>query len=463
MKNLQILKKSIDVAKAPIFGKMKLSVLGIAFSIFMLSSTGNAYGIPTYARQTGLACAACHTVFPQLTSFGRLFKLNGYTLTGINTVEQKSANSKDADMLRILGIAPVSAMVQTGITSLSKATPGTRNGNVEFPQQLSLFYGGQITPKMGSFIQMTLGDETGTFGLDNTEIRYANTITKGKTPVTYGFFINNNPTMQDLWNTAPAWAFPYTSSGVAPGPAAGALVENLGGAVAGLGAYAMFNSAFYVELSGYRTAQLGGALPADGSTNGAINGTAPYWRVAYQHQWGNSNLEVGTYGMSTKVYPTGVSGATDDFADLAFDLQYEYQFSKGQFTLHTGYTSENQTLNSSFGAGDSQNLNNHLNEFNINGSLFFTKGFMFTTGYFNTVGSSDNGLYAPADVDGSINGLPNSNGVRTQFDFLPWENTKFSVQYFSYGKFNGSSTNYDGSGRNASDNNMLYLQLWLAF
>jgi len=418
MKNLQILKKSIDVAKAPIFGKMKLSVLGIAFSIFMLSSTGNAYGIPTYARQTGLACAACHTVFPQLTSFGRLFKLNGYTLTGINTVEQKSANSKDADMLRILGIAPVSAMVQTGITSLSKATPGTRNGNVEFPQQLSLFY---------------------------------------------GFFINNNPTMQDLWNTAPAWAFPYTSSGVAPGPAAGALVENLGGAVAGLGAYAMFNSAFYVELSGYRTAQLGGALPADGSTNGAINGTAPYWRVAYQHQWGNSNLEVGTYGMSTKVYPTGVSGATDDFADLAFDLQYEYQFSKGQFTLHTGYTSENQTLNSSFGAGDSQNLNNHLNEFNINGSLFFTKGFMFTTGYFNTVGSSDNGLYAPADVDGSINGLPNSNGVRTQFDFLPWENTKFSVQYFSYGKFNGSSTNYDGSGRNASDNNMLYLQLWLAF
>lgn len=445
------------------FSKMKLTVLGTAFFIFMLfSSTGKAYGIPTYARQTGLACAVCHTVFPQLTSFGRLFKLNGYTLTGIKTVEAKESKKSDADLLRILAIAPVSAMVQTGITSLSKDIPGTRNGNVEFPQQLSLFYGGQITPKMGSFIQMTLADDSGTFGLDNTEVRYANK-TKGKNPITYGLFINNNPTMQDLWNTTPAWGFPYTSSGVAPGPAAGALIDDLGGAVAGLGAYAMFNNAFYVELTGYRTAQLGGALPPDGSTAGALNGTAPYWRAAYQRQWKKSYLELGTYGMSTKMYPMGVSGATDDFSDIAFDLQYEYQFEKGQFTLHTSYTAEDQTLNSSFASGDSQNLNNHLNEFNVNGSLFFNKGYMLTLGYFDTTGSSDNGLYAPGSVDGSRNALPNSNGFRSQFDFLPWENTKLSVQYFAYGKFNGSSTNYDGFGRNASDNNMLYLQLWLAF
>jgi len=456
MKKIQMLNRSILLKSKGI-----KNVLGTMLFV-LLFSTSNTYAIPTYARQTGLACAVCHTVFPQLTSFGRLFKLNGYTLTGIKDIEDKSTDSKDSDLLKILGISPVSAMVQTGITSLSKATPGTRNANVEFPQQLSLFYGGLITPKIGSFIQLTLDDESGTFGLDNTEIRYANKTT-GKIPITYGFILNNNPTMQDLWNTTPAWGFPYTSSGVAPTPAASAMIENLGGAVAGVGAYAMFNNALYLELSGYRTAQLGGALPADSSTQGALNGTAPYWRAAYQRQWNNSYLEVGTYGMSSKIYPVGVSGATDNYADLAFDLQYEYQFSKGQFTMHTSYTSENQTLNSSFDTGDSQNLNNHLNEFNINGSLFFKKGFMFTTGYFNTKGSSDNGLYAPADVDGSRNALPNSNGLKTQFDFLPWENTKFSVQYFSYGKFNGSSTNYDGLGRNASDNNMIYLQLWLAF
>ncbi|MEJ2687039.1 MAG: cytochrome C, partial [Gammaproteobacteria bacterium] len=49
----------------------------------------NANAVPSFARQTGLACMACHTVFPELTPFGRTFKLNGYTLTGIQQIEQK--------------------------------------------------------------------------------------------------------------------------------------------------------------------------------------------------------------------------------------------------------------------------------------------------------------------------------------------------------------------------------------
>ena len=50
-----------------------------------------------------------------------------------------------------------------------------------------------------------------------------------------------------------------------------------------------------------------------------------------------------------------------------------------------------------------------------------------------------------------------------EFDFLPWFNTKFSVQYIAYNKFNGSNDNYDGAGRNASDNNSLYALAWIAF
>ena len=38
--------------------------------------------LPSYARQTGQQCAACHDGFPELTPYGRLFKLNGYTFTG---------------------------------------------------------------------------------------------------------------------------------------------------------------------------------------------------------------------------------------------------------------------------------------------------------------------------------------------------------------------------------------------
>src|SRR5579862_7520723 len=41
-----------------------------------------AAALPSYARQTGQECAACHNGFPELTPYGRLFKLNGYTFTG---------------------------------------------------------------------------------------------------------------------------------------------------------------------------------------------------------------------------------------------------------------------------------------------------------------------------------------------------------------------------------------------
>src|SRR5260370_23252926 len=38
--------------------------------------------LPSFARQTGQPCGACHTDFPALTPFGRRFKLGGYTLGG---------------------------------------------------------------------------------------------------------------------------------------------------------------------------------------------------------------------------------------------------------------------------------------------------------------------------------------------------------------------------------------------
>ena len=40
-----------------------------------------ASAVPSFARQTGQPCATCHTAFPELTPFGRRFKLNGYTLS----------------------------------------------------------------------------------------------------------------------------------------------------------------------------------------------------------------------------------------------------------------------------------------------------------------------------------------------------------------------------------------------
>jgi hypothetical protein len=39
----------------------------------------SAHAVPSYSRQTGLPCASCHYAPPELTPFGRTFKLEGYT------------------------------------------------------------------------------------------------------------------------------------------------------------------------------------------------------------------------------------------------------------------------------------------------------------------------------------------------------------------------------------------------
>src|SRR5258708_35313532 len=48
----------------------------------LLAAPRPAAALPSYARQTGQQCAACHNGFPELTPYGRLFKLNGYTFAG---------------------------------------------------------------------------------------------------------------------------------------------------------------------------------------------------------------------------------------------------------------------------------------------------------------------------------------------------------------------------------------------
>jgi len=66
-------------------------------------------------------------------------------------------------------------------------------------------------------------------------------------------------------------------------------------------------------------------------------------------------------------------------------------------------------------------------------------------------------------VTGSANGLPDTRAIILELDYLPMPEVKLSVQYTWFLKFNGARFNYDGSGRNASDNNTLYLLAWLVF
>ena len=82
---------------------------------------------------------------------------------------------------------------------------------------------------------------------------------------------------------------------------------------------------------------------------------------------------------------------------------------------------------------------------------------VFSISRASTSGSTNPALYATST------GSPDTRGWAVELDYLPWQNVKLAIQYVAYTKFDGSSSNYDGTGRNASDNNTLYIFAWFAF
>ena len=465
------------------------ALCGATLVLSVLSAPA-ALAVPSFARQTGMACEACHTVYPELTHFGRVFKANGYVLANLKQVRDVTA--KKEQLLELAQTPPLSIMVQASYTQLSTALPDlssgapgvAQNGTAGFPQQLSLFYAGKIAPHFGAFAQLTYENDSGTISMDNVDLRFADTaILPGDRSLIYGLTLNNNPTVQDLWNSTPAFGFPYASSNAAVSPLAGTEIDGtLGQDVAGLTGYVFWNESLYAEMGLYRSAKQGAsnsltdaAGPLDGTISNVIQGVAPYWRVAYEHNWERHSIELGLYGADVKLLPgaaspapTALRGPFNRFKDVAEDIQYQYISDDHQITVAGTRIHENLSLDASFASGASANPTDSLTTTRLWTTYYYRRKIGGTLGYFSTTGSSDAGLYAPTapgdpGVITSANGSPDTRGWIAEVNYLPWLNTKVSAQYISYNKFNGGSSNYDGVGRNASDNNAWYVLLWFAY
>jgi hypothetical protein len=416
--------------------------------------------VPSYARQTGLACSGCHYAPPELNPAGRRFKLLGYVDRADETKVIKTDGGKKRAALDLLSSLPLSVMLETSFTSTKSPIPASQNGNFEFPQDISLFLSGAWTSNVGSFVQITYDTQDDHFTSDNTDIRYANRTKLGGKELDYGLDLNNNPTVEDLWNSTPAWGFPWIVSDFAPTPSASPIINGgLAGDVAGLGAFAMWDNHIYVDAAIYRSEHVGGPqpTPGDGSTNN-IRGVAPYWRVAFQQLTAKTQYEVGTYGIHARNTALTGPGPQDEYTDFAFDTQIDRTLFRTDVLSFRGtYIRENSNLLASgFGS-------NHLNTILANAEYHFGNRYTGTFGVFNTGGTVNPGLYPPAAVSGSANGDPRGAGYIANVSFWPWQNLQLGAQYTGYTRFNGGSTNYDGSGRNASANNTIYLDAKFIF
>ena len=470
----------------PAFGR------GIALALLLCAGiAGQANAVPSFARQTGQECIACHVSFPELTPYGRYFKLTGYTIG-------KAPLTKEG-----FNFVPLAVMAQASVTNTrnnNTTDPDTgdtvpvnqRNNDLVFTGA-SVFLASKVTDYFGGFVQWTYdnlasnadGHLVGHSGIDNADFRLVGRYSGADAEIPeliYGMTLNNNPTVQDPWNSTPAFGFPYTSSPLASTPAAATQIDGgLAQQVAGLGGYVWWKKMVYAELSVYHTANNGFAFLRSGQDTHTDGGVAaiqdwnnPYWRFALSHEWGANSAMIGTYGMIVNRYPSNLdtSTATDRYRDVAFDAQYQYITDPHTFTAQATYIDERQSYNASYaavqdtgagiGAGPTpDNPTDTLKTFKLKGTYYYDRKYGATVAYFSTTGSADAGLYG-MDADGNAR-TPNSNGYIVELDYLPIQNVRLMLQYTAYNKFNGARNNYDGSGRNANDNNTLFLNAWVAF
>ena len=435
----------------------RLVLMSLAVMALAMLPKAPAWALPSYAQQTGLPCAQCHAIGfgPALTNYGRQFKLNAYALG-----EHKSA----------VPLALMTILTYTSTSGDLPEAPEHFSSNNNFAMnELTGFFAGHIGDHAGAFIEAAYSGIERHTAWGAFDVRYARSFQLGSHGVVGGVTINNNPTVTDLWNSTSVWSFPYVGSELAPTPSnAPVIYDGISETVLGPTFYAMIDDRFYIEAGGYKSLSdslLGDVgLSADDNTH--VDGLAPYWRAAVQFNSGADYWSVGLLGLNVKQKPDPAASELDRFNDFGVDATYQRSAADGtNLQANLAYVHESRHLNAAVAAGEASNVDGNLDSLRGDVTWAYKQTWVAGVGLFNVSGSSDTTLYGP-------NGKPDSNGYLLQLEYVPfgkvdspyrpWLNVRVGLQYTGYSKFDGASSNYDGGGRNASDNNTLFGFLWVA-
>lgn len=415
-----------------------------------------AMAVPLYARQTSQPCASCHIGFPELTPFGRAFKLGAYTF-----------GQKQDLPLSMMALASVNRIADNGAGAYPKSGKAAFEGG-------SVFAGGKLTDNIGGFVQWTYnnlvqnpdGSFSGHSNIDNVDIRASKQFTVHDVSLLTGVSMHNAPMVQDVFNSTPAWAYPYQSPKVASegsGPLA-TFIESQP-RVLGISAYALANYWMYAELGAYRSADgvfsvmRAGTTPNPITDRVTLKGYNPYWRLAATAQLpAGQSLTVGAFGVDARQYPdyTQTAGPTDRFRDVGLDLQYQFLGGADwQATGHAYRIREHADWNASAASHDSPTTT--LTSTRMSAQLVWRNTIQATLGAWRTSAGTDfAGL-------GTTSGRGDTSGTLYEMAWMPVQNVRLGLQRTQYSRFAGLSSNYDGAGRNASSNNTTYLYAWVAY
>jgi len=440
---------------------MSVRMVGGAFCFLaaftLLPSTAKA--IPSFAQQTGQPCSACHVgaFGPQLKPYGRDFKLHGYVATD---------REKDNDLTERVTVAARTSFTNTAVGQYPNAggVGFGPNNNFAFDQAM-VFYGGRITKTVGALAEISYDGINRQFAWDAFDLRHAHEGDVFGTDYLAGVTLGNQIGNTSVWNSVSPWGFPYTESGLAPSPQAGTLMDDtLNAQVIGPGVYGLWDDWLYAEAALYIPLsksfdKFTGVAPNAPDT---YDGVIPYWHVALQQDFDHHKhyAQIGTFGLSADRYPGNdhSAGQTDHITDIGAEANYQWLVdADNTLSFHTSYIDEHQSLTASR-ALNGTNPSDDLRTFRADATYAINNTYVPSVQYFKINGSND-----PAQYTNSSNGSPNSEGYVIDLAYvpfgktdspMPWGNARLALQYTGYTKF-------DGTSKGASNNNTIFLNLWL--
>jgi hypothetical protein len=188
---------------------------------------------------------------------------------------------------------------------------------------------------------------------------------------------------------------------------------------------------------------------------------------------------------------TSDSNTTHHIKDLGLDAQYQYLLDPHSVTAQAAYMKTHHRypgflagqapdagfVDASGNALPNTNESDTVNVLRTKLTYVYRAKYGGSLGFFNLTGSTNTAnqtsgfdgtgavTLAPdvSRVNANFTGDPATRGWTYEAFWTPIQYMRVGVQYTTYSRFNGASNNYDGLGRNARDNNSLFLYVWAAY
>ncbi|ACG57009.1 hypothetical protein HY04AAS1_0319 [Hydrogenobaculum sp. Y04AAS1] len=465
--------------------RMVYGALGLlSLAVFAPKSS---FAIPSFARQTGLACDVCHTVFPHLTPFGREFKLHGFTydysdlIKMVRQAAKKRAAEEGGMPNLVINKIPMIAVriagmwanqdggsvvphgrITDGQGAFSQPAGYPTNDTFNLVKDDSLYIAGEITPHLGAWVEIggwnDHGDAASLAGYD--AILNGGDHTVDNKNFTYGLSFENVVGFDDVGQAGPGnWGVPLMN----PLSTHGTLFDPFNGTpIEGVEAYAMLgdftNGGIYGNIGlyapstgndeGTNPVATAGSLPASTSYSWAgakhvdayVN--AEYWLPGFKNIYSMVGA-FGYFGQEKMEGGTNPYEYSDNVNDYGLEAQAQYIGGKNLVEF--------------FGEVQKQHDSEFYGEDYWTGQLYSTDGTSVNrTGialkadyyYKRTYGVYVKYMYANSsqvqDVDYS--------GYIVGVSWYPWQNVSVKVERMMWSKYHPGQANPQYNNGNVPSN-----------